>query len=53
MTRHDLAADAVRRVRGADDRIARRLETDRDNLVAYAHREGRDAEEITGWKWAG
>jgi len=52
MTRHDLAADALRRVRGADDRIARRLETDRDNLVAYAHREGRDAEEITGWKWA-
>jgi len=48
MTRHDLAADALRRVRGADDPLAGRLEADRDHLVAYAHRRGDHRLEMGG-----
>jgi xylulose-5-phosphate/fructose-6-phosphate phosphoketolase len=51
MTRHDLAADALRRVLGPGEPRAARLEDERDDLVAQAHRDGEDAEQITGWRW--
>ena len=47
MTRHDLAADALRRVRGPDDPGAAELERERDRLVEHAVREGQDAPEAT------
>lgn len=50
MTRHDLAADALRRARGPDDHRAARLLAGRDERHA-GHREGRDGEQITGWRW--
>ncbi|TQM79358.1 xylulose-5-phosphate/fructose-6-phosphate phosphoketolase [Saccharothrix saharensis] len=50
MSRHDLAADALRRARRGDD-LAQRLLAERDDLRAAAHRDGVDPEEITGWRW--
>jgi xylulose-5-phosphate/fructose-6-phosphate phosphoketolase len=54
MTRHDLAADAVTRARGwasAGGDLARDFHRHRDELLAQAYRDGRDPEEITGWRW--
>jgi xylulose-5-phosphate/fructose-6-phosphate phosphoketolase len=56
MTRHDLAADALRRVRdigdeGTQNSTAERLLAERDELVAAAHRQGQDDASITGWRW--
>lgn len=56
MTRHDLAADAVRRARGwasAGGDLARELVRERDALLARSYRDGQDPEEITGWRWRG
>jgi xylulose-5-phosphate/fructose-6-phosphate phosphoketolase len=50
MSRHDLAADAVRRA-GGDDGVADRLLRERDALRDFAYRDGKDAPEITGWRW--
>jgi xylulose-5-phosphate/fructose-6-phosphate phosphoketolase len=54
MTRHDLAADAVRRAKGwasASGDLARDLIRQRDALVAEAYRNGEDSAEITEWRW--
>jgi xylulose-5-phosphate/fructose-6-phosphate phosphoketolase len=51
MTRHDLAADALRRALGDNTPVAAQLEAERDRLVAYANREGLDSVEITEWRW--
>ncbi|MET9230050.1 phosphoketolase family protein [Lentzea sp. NPDC003310] len=51
MSRHDLAADAVRRA-GHDPSVAEALIADRDELLATARRDGADPEEITGWRWS-
>ncbi|HEX6341995.1 phosphoketolase family protein [Umezawaea sp.] len=50
MSRHDLAADALRRA-GHDD-VAARVLVERDELRASAYRDGVDPEEITGWRWS-
>ncbi|MGO1052302.1 phosphoketolase family protein [Crossiella sp. CA198] len=54
MSRHDLAADALRRAGGwasAGGGLAQRLLRERDELRAHAYREGADAPEITDWRW--
>ncbi|WP_406634293.1 phosphoketolase family protein [Amycolatopsis sp. WGS_07] len=54
MTRHDLAADAVRRARGWSSQggdLARDFQRRRDELLAAAYRDGEDPAEITGWRW--
>lgn len=54
MTRHDLAADAVRRARGWSSlggELARDFQRHRDELLAAAYRDGEDSAEITGWRW--
>ncbi|AXX30737.1 phosphoketolase family protein [Actinosynnema pretiosum subsp. pretiosum] len=54
MSRHDLAADALRRAGRGVDRdtdLAERLLAERDDLVAAAHRDGVDPEEIAEWRW--
>ncbi|PKV96354.1 xylulose-5-phosphate/fructose-6-phosphate phosphoketolase [Amycolatopsis echigonensis] len=54
MTRHDLAADAVRRARGWSSLggdLARDFQRHRDELLAAAYRDGEDPAEITGWRW--
>jgi xylulose-5-phosphate/fructose-6-phosphate phosphoketolase len=50
MSRHDLAADAVRRA-GRGDRLADALLAERDELRAAGHRDGVDPAEITDWRW--
>ncbi|GAA3562979.1 phosphoketolase family protein [Amycolatopsis ultiminotia] len=55
MSRHDLAADAVRRARGwasAGGELSRTLVRERDDLLALSYRDGRDPDEITGWRWS-
>ncbi|WP_409179581.1 phosphoketolase family protein [Amycolatopsis sp. VS8301801F10] len=54
MTRHDLAADAVRRARGWSSLggdLARDFQRERDELLAAAYRDGKDPAEVTGWRW--
>ncbi|GAA1329280.1 phosphoketolase family protein [Saccharothrix algeriensis] len=47
MSRHDLAADALRRT-GRDDTA---VLAERDELREAAHRDGVDSREITEWRW--
>ncbi|OLR92960.1 phosphoketolase family protein [Actinokineospora bangkokensis] len=51
MSRHDLAADAVRRA-GGPPGVVDRLLGERDRIRALAHRDGEDPAEITGWTWS-
>ncbi|MFE5503988.1 phosphoketolase family protein [Amycolatopsis japonica] len=54
MTRHDLAADAVRRAAGwasAGGDLARELVRRRDTVLRQSYRDGEDPAEITGWRW--
>ncbi|WP_424185462.1 phosphoketolase [Actinokineospora sp. G85] len=51
MSRHDLAADALRRVRG-DNGLSRWLLGERDRVQAIARRDGEDPAEITEWEWS-
>ena len=52
MSRYDLAADAVRRAgRPGAEAAAGRIETQRDALVAEAHRLGDDPAEFRDWRW--
>ncbi|WP_156753292.1 phosphoketolase [Actinokineospora pegani] len=51
MSRHDLAADALRRVRG-DNGLSRWLIEERDRVQALARRDGEDPAEITEWEWS-
>ncbi|MBB4684032.1 phosphoketolase family protein [Amycolatopsis jiangsuensis] len=56
MSRHDLAADAVRRARGWASEggdIARALVAERDEVLEQSYRDGQDPEGITGWRWPG
>lgn len=55
MSRHDLAAEALRRASGwssAGGDLAESLLADRDRLRAAAHRDGTDPAEITEWRWS-
>ncbi|RSM57253.1 phosphoketolase [Amycolatopsis sp. WAC 01376] len=54
MTRHDLAADAVRRAPGwgsAGGDLARDLIRRRDAVLRQSYQDGQDPAEITGWRW--
>jgi xylulose-5-phosphate/fructose-6-phosphate phosphoketolase len=54
MSRHDLAADALRRARGwasTGGELAADLIRTRDHLLNQAYRDGTDPEEIAGWRW--
>ncbi len=55
MSRFDLAADAVGRTPGWSSRgggIVQELLEKREELKAYAYREGEDSPEITEWEWS-
>ncbi|MFE6617324.1 phosphoketolase family protein [Amycolatopsis sp. NPDC057786] len=54
MTRHDLAADAVRRAAGwasTGGDVARDLVRRRDAVLEQSYQDGQDPAEITGWRW--